>query len=61
MSTRVTQTPVVDAARFRRALGRPAAGVVVVVVTGPGPVGGTARHGRFAPHAEPAWVKESSR
>jgi flavin reductase (DIM6/NTAB) family NADH-FMN oxidoreductase RutF len=40
MGTRVRQTPIVDAARFRRALGRHAAGVVVV--TGPGPVGLTA-------------------
>jgi flavin reductase (DIM6/NTAB) family NADH-FMN oxidoreductase RutF len=40
MGTRVSQTPIVDAARFRRALGRHAAGVVVV--TGPGPVGMTA-------------------
>ena len=40
MGSRVTQTPVVDAASFRRALGRHAAGVVVV--TGPGPVGLTA-------------------
>jgi flavin reductase (DIM6/NTAB) family NADH-FMN oxidoreductase RutF len=40
MGTRVRQTPIVDAARFRHALGRHAAGVVVV--TGPGPVGLTA-------------------
>lgn len=40
MGTRVRQTPIVDATRFRRALGRHAAGVVVV--TGPGPVGLTA-------------------
>ena len=40
MGTRVRQTSIVDAARFRRALGRHAAGVVVV--TGPGPVGLTA-------------------
>jgi flavin reductase (DIM6/NTAB) family NADH-FMN oxidoreductase RutF len=40
MGTRVGQTPIVDATRFRRALGRHAAGVVVV--TGPGPVGLTA-------------------
>ncbi len=38
--TRVTQRPIVDAARFRQALGRHASGVVVV--TGPGPVGLTA-------------------
>src|SRR3954471_15497917 len=40
MGTRVRQTPVVDAGRFRRVLGRHAAGVVVV--TGPGPTGLTA-------------------
>jgi flavin reductase (DIM6/NTAB) family NADH-FMN oxidoreductase RutF len=40
MGTRVKQRPIVDAGRFRRALGRHAAGVVVV--TGPGPVGLTA-------------------
>ena len=40
MGTRVRQTPIVDANRFRHALGRHAAGVVVV--TGPGPVGLTA-------------------
>jgi flavin reductase (DIM6/NTAB) family NADH-FMN oxidoreductase RutF len=40
MGTRVTQRPVVDGVRFRRALGQHAAGVVVV--TGPGPVGLTA-------------------
>jgi flavin reductase (DIM6/NTAB) family NADH-FMN oxidoreductase RutF len=40
MGTRVRQTPIVDSALFRRALGRHAAGVVVV--TGPGPVGLTA-------------------
>jgi flavin reductase (DIM6/NTAB) family NADH-FMN oxidoreductase RutF len=40
MGTRVRQTPVVDGERFRQALGRHAAGVVVV--TGPGPVGLTA-------------------
>jgi len=40
MGTRVRQTPIVDAGRFRRALGRHAAGVVVV--TGPGPAGLTA-------------------
>jgi flavin reductase (DIM6/NTAB) family NADH-FMN oxidoreductase RutF len=40
MGTRVGQTPVVDGDSFRRALGRYAAGVVVV--TGPGPVGLTA-------------------
>jgi flavin reductase (DIM6/NTAB) family NADH-FMN oxidoreductase RutF len=40
MSARVTQRPIVDAVRFRRALGRHAAGVVVV--TGPGPAGLTA-------------------
>jgi flavin reductase (DIM6/NTAB) family NADH-FMN oxidoreductase RutF len=40
MGTRVRQTPIVDDVRFRRALARHAAGVVVV--TGPGPVGLTA-------------------
>lgn len=40
MGMRVARTPVVDADGFRRALGRHAAGVVVV--TGPGPVGLTA-------------------
>ncbi len=40
MGTRVRQQPVVAANRFRGALGRHAAGVVVV--TGPGPVGLTA-------------------
>jgi flavin reductase (DIM6/NTAB) family NADH-FMN oxidoreductase RutF len=40
MGTRVSQTPIVDATLFRRALRRHAAGVVIV--TGPGPVGMTA-------------------
>ena len=40
MGTRVRQTPIVDATRFRLALRRHAAGVVVV--TGQGPVGLTA-------------------
>jgi flavin reductase (DIM6/NTAB) family NADH-FMN oxidoreductase RutF len=40
MGTRVRQTPIVDERRFRQALARHAAGVVVV--TGPGPVGLTA-------------------
>ncbi|MEV5747314.1 flavin reductase family protein [Actinoallomurus sp. NPDC052308] len=40
MGTRVSQRPVVDGASFRRAVGRHAAGVVVV--TGPGQVGLTA-------------------
>jgi flavin reductase (DIM6/NTAB) family NADH-FMN oxidoreductase RutF len=40
MGTRVTQTPIVDASRFRLALGRHASGVAVI--TGPGPVGLTA-------------------
>ena len=40
MGMRVARTPVVDGDDFRRALGRHAAGVVVV--TGPGPVGLTA-------------------